>query len=121
MSRHKSPEHLQADRDREIRRERRERKRGERDARRKAKLQKRATCESVMQNGIPRVKAGDQCLGLRDAVVYSPLVSCAGCGTAFREDNSTDGVCEKCKHGEVRTEKLGTPTPAGQIEINFEI
>lgn len=122
MSRQKSPERIQADREREIRKERRELKRQERDNRRKARLQRRATRESVMKNGIPKVKAGNQCLDFREAVAHAPLVLCAGCGTAFREDHSANEFCEKCKYGgEARLEKQRTIAPAGQMEINFEI
>ena len=100
MSRPKSPERIQADIDKAIRRERRDRLCGEREAKRQARLKKHLTHESVVRNnGIPKVQSGGTELGIREAIAYSPLVICAGCAEAVREILDADGLCEKCKYG----------------------
>ena len=100
MSRPKSPERIQADADKAIRKERRERKRQEREARRKERDRKRATHERVIQNnGIPKVQSGGEQLGLRDAIVYSPLVLCGGCGAIVRDNAIIGNLCPRCKYG----------------------
>ena len=99
MSRPKSPERIQADIDKAIRKERRERMRKERDAKRAIRARKRATHESVMRNGVPKVHSGGTELGIHDAIAYSPIVICAGCAEVVREILDADGLCEKCKYG----------------------
>jgi len=100
MSRPKSAERIQADADKAIRKERRERKRQEREARRKERDRKRATHERVIQNnGIPKVQSGGQHLGIRDAIAYSPLVFCARCGMLSRSNEFIGGLCEGCHYG----------------------
>jgi len=100
MSRHKSPERIQADLDTAIRKERRDRKRQEREAKRTIRTRKQETHEHVVQNGIPKVQSGGEKLGLRDAMTYSPLVLCGGCGDAIRESILLGDLCPKCKYGE---------------------
>jgi len=85
MSRPKSPERIQADIDKAIRAERRERKRKEREAKRTIRAKKKATHEHVVKNGVPKVQSGGQELGIREAIAYSPLVLCGGCGVIIRE------------------------------------
>jgi len=100
MSRPKSAARIQADIDKAIRKERRDRKRQEREAKRTIRTRKRETHEHVVQNGIPKVQSGGEKLGLRDAMTYSPLVLCGGCGVIVREDSLIDGFCPGCKYGE---------------------
>ena len=100
MSRSKSPERIQADIDKAIRKERRERMRQEREAKRAARLKKQMTHESVVRNnGIPKVQSGGAHLGIHDAIGYSPLVLCGGCGDAIRESILIGDLCPKCKYG----------------------
>jgi hypothetical protein len=117
MSRPTSPERIQLEKDRAIRKERRERKAQIREARQKERLRKKQTHESIVQhNGITPVKADDRYLGLRDAIAYSPLVFCGGCGVIVRENSLIDGVCDSCKFGkEVQSEK-STLKPKGDTE-----
>jgi len=99
MSRPRSPERIQADADKAIRKERRERKRTEREAKRAARLKKRATHESIVRNnGISPIRSGGEKLGFRDAFTYSPLVLCGGCGDAIRESILIGDLCPKCKY-----------------------
>jgi hypothetical protein len=105
MSRPKSPERIQADIDKAIRKERRDRLCGEREAKRTIRARKRATHESVVRNGVPKVHSGGTELGIHDAIAYSPLVICAGCAEAVREILDADGLCEKCKYGKEVQEK----------------
>jgi hypothetical protein len=105
MSRPKSPERIQADIDKAIRKERRERMRKERDAKRAIRARKRATHESVMRNGVPKVHSGGTELGIHDAIAYSSIVICAGCAEVVREILDADGLCEKCKYGKEVQEK----------------
>ena len=100
MSRPKSPERIQRDLDKAIRKERRERKRKEREAKRAARLKKQMTHESVVRNnGISKVQSGGAHLGIHDAIGYSPLVLCGGCGDAIRESILIGDLCPKCKYG----------------------
>jgi hypothetical protein len=99
MSRPKSPERLALERDRAIRKERQERKHKEREARRAIRLRKKATHESVAKNGVPKVKPGDSHFGIRDAIAYSPLALCVGCGEAIRADSLIGNLCPQCKFG----------------------
>jgi len=97
MSRPKSAATIQLERDRAIRKERREQKRTEREVRRKERLRKRATHESVIRhNGIIPVKADERYLGLRDAIAYSPLTWCEACKCIVRESAMKGDVCEAC-------------------------
>jgi hypothetical protein len=98
MSRPKSEATIQRERDRAIRKERREQKRAERDAKQEVRLKKQMTRESVKQNGIPQVQSGSAQLGIRDAIAYSPLVLCGGCGAIVRESAVIGDLCEKCKY-----------------------
>ena len=107
MSRPKSLERIQADADKAIRKERRERKRTEREARRKERERKRATHESVVRNnGISKVQSGGAHLGIHDAIAYSPLVLCGGCGDAIRESILIGDLCPKCKYGKEEAHEL---------------
>jgi len=107
MSRPKSPARIQADIDKAIRKERRERKRKERDAKREVRARKRATHEHVAQNGVPKVQSGGQELGIREAIAYSPLVLCGGCGVIIRKSALIGDLCPTCKYGkEVIDEKI---------------
>ena len=100
MSRPRSPERIQADADKAIRKERRERKRKEREVKRAARLKKQMTHESIMRNnGISKVQSGGAHLGIHDAIAYSPLVLCGGCGDAIRESILIGDLCPKCKYG----------------------
>ena len=104
MSRPKSAEWIQADIDKTIRKERRDRLCGEREAKRTLRARRRATHESVMRNnGISKVQSGGTEFGIRDAIGSSPLVICAGCAEAVREILDADGLCEKCKYGKEAT------------------
>jgi hypothetical protein len=98
MSRPKSEATLQRELDRKIREERRERKNAEREAKREVRLKKQMTRESVKQNGVPQVQSGSAQLGIRDAIAYSPLVLCGGCGAIVRESAVIGDLCEKCKY-----------------------
>jgi len=131
MSRPKSPERIQADRDKTIRKERRERKRQECEARRKERERKRAIHESIVKNnGISPIHSGGEQLGLRDAMTYSPLVLCGGCGAIIRKSALIGDLCPTCKYGkEVIDEKIfplsvrtgDTPTgAAGPLEAQDE-
>ena len=108
MSRPKSPERIQADIDKAIRKERRERKRQECEARRKERERKRAIHESIVKNnGISPIHSGGEQLGLRDAMTYSPLVLCGGCGAIIRKSALIGDLCPTCKYGkEVIDEKI---------------
>jgi len=100
MSRPKSPERIQRDLDKAIRKERRERKRKEREAKRAARLKKQMTHESVVRNnGISKVQSGGAHLGIHDAIGYSPLVLCGGCGAIVRDSAIIGNLCPKCKYG----------------------
>jgi hypothetical protein len=131
MSRPKSPARIQADRDKTIRKERRERKRQECEARRKERERKRAIHESIVKNnGISPIHSGGEQLGLRDAMTYSPLVLCGGCGAIIRKSALIGDLCPTCKYGkEVIDEKIfplsvrtgDTPTgAAGPLEAQDE-
>ena len=102
MSRPKSPERIQRDLDKAIRKERRERKRKEREAKRAARLKKQMTHESVVRNnGISKLQSGGELLGIRDAIAYSGSEHglCERCKGFFRMDDFIDGLCPKCKYG----------------------
>jgi len=100
MSRPKSPESIQIERDKAIRKERRERKRKEREARRKERDRRRQSHERVIKNnGIPKVQSGGQHLGIHDAMNYLPLLFCARCGRLSRSNEFIGGLCESCHYG----------------------
>ena len=100
MSRPKSAERIQADLDKAIRKERRERKRQECEAKRTLRARKRATHEHVVQNGISKLQSGGELLGIRDAIAYSGSEHglCERCKGFFRIDDFIDGLCPKCKY-----------------------
>jgi len=100
MSRPKSAERIQADLDKAIRKERRERKRQECEAKRTLRARKRATHEHVVQNGISKLQSGGELLGIRDAIAYSGSEHglCERCKGFFRMDDFIDGLCPKCKY-----------------------
>jgi len=98
MSRPKSPERIQADIDKAIRKERRERMRKERDAKRAIRARKRATHESVMRNGVPKVQPSESRFGLREAMEHSPLMWCESCDCIVREREMVGNICEQCYH-----------------------
>ena len=100
MSRPKSPERLQLERDRAIRRERRERRRQECEAKRKERFRKKLTHESVVKNnGISPVGSGGIQLGIHDAIAYSELVQCGECNDIVRKIALIGDLCPKCKFG----------------------
>ena len=100
MSRPKSPERIQADIDKAIRKERRERQRQECEAKRTLRARKRVTHESIVKNnGISPIHSGGEQLGLRDAMTYSPLVLCGGCGAIVRDNAIIGNLCPRCKYG----------------------
>jgi len=100
MSRPKSAARIQTDLDKAIRKERRECKRQEHETRRKERERKRATHESIVKNnGISPIHSGGEQLGLRDAIVYSPLVLCGGCGAIVRDNAIIGNLCPRCKYG----------------------
>jgi len=123
MSRPKSPERIQADIDKAIRKERRERKRTEREAKRAARLKKQMTHESIMRNnGISKVQSGGAHLGIHDAMNYSPLLFCARCGRLSRSNEFFGGLCESCHYGkevvdspECLKAKQGDALEGGQV------
>jgi len=100
MSRPKSAARIQADIDKAIRKERKERKIAEAETKREARLKKRLTHESIVKNnGISPIHSGGEQLGLRDAIVYSPLVLCGGCGAIVRDNAIIGNLCPRCKYG----------------------
>jgi hypothetical protein len=119
MSRHKSPERIQADIDKAIRKERQDRKRAEKDARRKLRQERKRVREHVAENGISKIrKAEDHEFGFRAAVAFHALVYCEGCGRLVRDEPDKDGLCERCKYGKEvidegrpRTENTGAEAP----------
>jgi len=100
MSRPKSAARIQADIDKAIRKERRERQRQECEAKRTLRARKRVTHESIVKNnGISPIHSGGEQLGLRDAMTYSPLVLCGGCGAIVRDNAIIGNLCPRCKYG----------------------
>jgi hypothetical protein len=100
MSRPKSPERIQADIDKAIRKERQDRKRAEKDARRKLRQERKRVREHVAENGISKIrKAEDHEFGFRAAVAFHALVYCEGCGRLVRDEPDKNGFCERCKYG----------------------
>ena len=131
MSRPKSPARIQADRDKTIRKERRERKRQECEAKRTLRARKRATHEHVVQNGISKLQSGGELLGIRDAIAYSGSEHglCERCKGFFRMDDFIDGLCPKCKYAKevvdspkcLKAKQGDTPTgAAGPLEAQDE-
>ena len=96
--RHKSEATIQLERDRAIRKERTELKRQEREAKRQARLKKRLTHESVVRNGVPKVRPEESRFGLREAMEHSPLTWCEGCASIVRECEMVGDICEQCYH-----------------------
>ena len=86
-------------RDKMIREDRRERKQSEQEAKRKVRLEKQRVHESVERNGVPKVKPEESRFGLREAIAYSPLVLCGGCGAIVRESAIIGDLCPRCKYG----------------------
>jgi len=119
------------ERDKKIREDRRERKQAEQKAKREARLKKRLTHESIVKNnGISPIHSGGEQLGFRDAITYSPLVLCGGCGVIIRKSALIGDLCPTCQYGkEVIDEKIfplsvrtgDTPTgAAGPLEAQDE-
>ena len=96
MSRPKSEATIQMERDRAIRKERRDRLRGECEARRIIRLAKERARESVKRNGVPQIKPDDSRFGFREAVAHLPLVDCSRCHALVREFYGT--LCERCHY-----------------------
>jgi len=139
MSRPKSEATIQMERDRAIRKERRDRLRGECEARRIIRLAKERARESVKRNGVPQIKPDDSRFGFREAVAYSPLVICGKCGGVIRESEELGSLCERCyfskevndqdeKELKARGNKAvpgkgdgedGTVAPAGQMTLKL--
>ena len=125
MSRPKSAERIQADLDKAIRKERRERKRQECEAKRTLRARKRATHESIVKNnGISKLQSGGELLGIRDAIAYSGSEHglCERCKGFFRMDDFIDGLCPKCKYAkevvdspECLKAKQGDALEGGQV------
>ena len=124
MSRPKSAERIQADLDKAIRKERRERKRQECEAKRTLRARKRATHEHVVQNGISKLQSGGEQLGLRDAMAYSGSEHglCERCKGFFRMDDFIDGLCPTCQYAkevvdspECLKAKQGDALEGGQV------
>jgi hypothetical protein len=84
------------ERDRAIRKERRDRLRGECEARRIIRLAKERARESVKRNGVPQIKPDDSRFGFREAVAHLPLVDCSRCHALVREFYGT--LCERCHY-----------------------
>jgi len=100
MSRPKSEKTLALEHDRAIRKERLERKRTEREAKRAARLKKQMTHESVVRNnGISKVQEGNQYFGLRDAIAVNEIMFCESCGHVVREKEMIGDICNICYHG----------------------
>ena len=119
------------ERDKKIREDRRERKQAEQEAKREARLKKWLTHESIVKNnGISPIHSGGEQLGFRDAITYSPLVLCGGCGVIIRKSALIGDLCPTCQYGkEVIDEKIfplsvrtgDTPTgAAGPLEAQDE-
>jgi len=99
MSRPKSPERIQTDIDKAIRKERRDLKQKIRDARRAERLRKKATHEHVMKNnGIQKIKPEMTGIGFREAIEGELHVICARCHSIIRECEIIISICERCKY-----------------------
>jgi len=106
MSRPKSEATIQRERDRGVRKERREQKRAEHEAKQEARLKKKLVHESVERNGVPKINPDDSHFGLREALMYSPVVLCGKCGGVVRESAVIGSLCERCHYSmEVNDEK----------------
>jgi len=124
MSRPKSPERIQADIDKAIRKERRDLKQKIREARRTERLRKKATHEHVMKNnGIQKIKPEMTGIGFREAIEGELHVICARCHSIIRECEMIISVCERCKFSEEvesaeksqRKEQSGDALGAGSV------
>lgn len=87
------------ERDKKIREDRRKRKQAEAEAKRDAKLKKKLVHESVERNGVPKVQSSGTELGIRDAIVHSPLMDCSRCHAFVRELYGT--LCERCHYSQI--------------------
>ena len=97
MSRLKSPERIQLECDRAIRRERREQKRKVREARRAVREAKRIVRAGLQAHGVPRVHDSGEGFGIRDAIALSPWVWCdAGQRIVREKEMRTADCCDSC-------------------------
>ena len=99
MSRPKSEATIQRERDRSIRAERREQRRFVRETRQALRLKRQLTHESVVKNGIPKVRSGNQYFGLRDAIAVNEIMFCESCDRVVRESEMMGDICNICYHG----------------------
>ena len=99
MSRPKSEATIQRERDRSIRAERREQRRFVRETRQALRLKRQLTHESVVKNGIPKVRSGNQYFGLRDAIAVNEIMFCESCDRVVREREMIGDVCAECYFG----------------------
>lgn len=107
--RHKSPERIQSDIDKSIRKERRDRKRQERETRQKLRIEKQRIREHVAKNGVPGVKAEVEHYSVHAAVSYSP---CNGCQSIVGNAEIVHEFCRDCEYGEevIRDERVKQET-----------
>ena len=112
MSCHKSPERMQSDMDKAIRKERWERKRQERDERRKLRKEKQRVRESIAKNGVPGVQFHESSFGFWDAIHHDALTCCESCNRVLYESRMMGDICEQCFYSKeaIRDEGLKSET-----------
>ena len=98
MSRPKSEKTLALERDRAIRRERRELKRKAREARRAKREMKRRVREGIAQNGVPKV---ERTISVHDALSHNP---CDSCHRIVGNIDIIQRFCRTCCYSENREE-----------------
>jgi hypothetical protein len=95
VSRPKSPERIQLEADRAIRKERREVRRKLREARRAAREHKRIVRAGIAEHGIPKVESSGEHFGIRDAIALNPWTWCEG-GHPTKEKELMGVLCAAC-------------------------
>jgi hypothetical protein len=122
MSRHKSPERIQRDIEKAIRKERRERKRQEREERRRLRIEKRRVREHVAKNGIAGAQLNESSFGFWDAIHYDALTICESCCRVVYESRMMNDVCEQCFYSkEVIHDEQGLKTENAVAEGTDEV
>ena len=96
MSRPKSPERIQLEADRAIRRERRETRRKLRDARRATREAKRIVRAGIGAHGIPKVEASGERFGIREAIALNCWAWCETGKHVVREKELMGDLCAAC-------------------------
>jgi hypothetical protein len=108
MSRHKSPERIQLEQDKAIRKERRDRKRQEREERRRFRIEKQRTREHVAKNGVPKVELDNSSFGFWDAIHYDALTCCESCCRVVYESRMMGDICEQCFYSKEAIDRIGS-------------